>query len=356
MFFHILDIESGLCNLRCSYCFLTQGGIEETVRVGDELMSYHDGKLTHDYPVSVLLNNICRILDSVEATVLVVLGGELFLLPEVLDFLVKRAYKYDKIRIITNGINLHKYDLSKLSPEKFCFQVSLDGASLQANKFRFPSEKTLEQIIENLHLLLKLGYIVEINCVLTTANIEHLQDFAKYVKGNFPGVMIYPFPVRFFRGDLSINTENAKIIHRVLEDQEIADILPPRAYLEELLVAITGQRIVGCYLPLLAISGSEDGSINLCPCAMLKARGNLLTEIIAPLELTMAAQDARDVLNFEYRACKSCFTHFDIVNLFIENRISESEMQKSGMFRDTLVFEALKGYKEKILEQGGGLC
>jgi sulfatase maturation enzyme AslB (radical SAM superfamily) len=354
MFLHILDIESGLCNLRCAYCFITNGGIEEAMRKGSEIFSVKGEKKNkkRDYSISYLLENVEKIIEKVEANVLVVLGGEIFLLPEVMDLLAIKTAKYDKVRIITNGLLIQKYDLRKLDSDKFCFQVSLDGNTIKANRFRFSSRECLDRILDNMHNLWELGFAVEINCVLSGANIDQLESFALYVKKTFPGVIIYPFPVRFFLPEHSLGAQNIETIVKVAGNAEIADVFPGRAYMEQMVMAIVGQKTLKCYLPFLATSGSEDGSINLCPCAMLKERGNIFTGDVRPMQLAFNDKDVEDVLRFKYETCKNCFTHFDIINLFIEGQIRDEEMSRKGMFKDVKVFNALKMVRDKI-NQGG---
>lgn len=357
MFLHVLDIESGLCNLRCAYCFLTLGGIEETIRKGEGLFSLKSGKkeISKDYSISYLLNNVGKILDKVDASVLVILGGEIFLLPEVLDLLTVKAVNYDKIRIITNGLLIQKFNLSKLDSDKFCFQVSLDGSTIEANHFRFSSRKCLDIILKNVRNLYEYGFTVEINCVLSSANIDQFESFALYTKRQFPGVTIYPFPVRFFLPEYSLNSQSVEIIRKILGNSEISDVLPPKPYIEQMIKAIVGRKTLKCYLPFLAISGSEDGIINLCPCAILKEHGNILAKNAELIELSLNDPDVKDVLNFKHEACQHCFTHFDIINLFIEGKIDEAEMSGIGIFKDVKVLKALKVIKDKINNQGGVL-
>jgi sulfatase maturation enzyme AslB (radical SAM superfamily) len=278
-----LEVEFELCNLRCQYCWLTSGNLE-TFRKGDQILSRQKGEVIRfDYSVSSLSQNIRHILEKSDSYLLKVSGGEIFLLPEVIEELILASSKFDKILLVSNGTVMKQQDLEKLDPNKFCFQISLDGHIGQANILRYKeATQNTEKVLKTVSLLYEQGFVSEISCVLTDYNIQYLIDFCEYFAQHFPTVTIIPFPVRFSDYKLSSSKENISVLSHVKESFPPGTI-PPRGYMEALIDTVKGQKKNTCFLPIIGLYGCEDGSSPLCPCGIIDNHQNIFErEVILP--------------------------------------------------------------------------
>lgn len=345
-----LEVEFELCNLRCKYCWLTLGNLE-TFRKGDKIMSRKKGQaIQFDYSVSDLSQNIRHILEKSDSYILKVSGGEIFLLPEIIDELVLASSKFDKILLVSNGTVMKQRDLEKLDPMKFCFQISLDGHTSEANILRYKEvTQNYERVLRTITILYEQNFLFEISCVLTDYNIDYLIGFCEYFARNFPGVTIIPFPVRFSDYHLSSSKENISILSHVKDSFPVGTI-PPKGYMEALIETVKGQKNNICFLPVIGLYGCEDGSSPLCPCGIIDNHQNIFErESILPPSLEHPS--VKKVLNKEESKCLSCFTHFDMINLFIEGRISSEEMQRAGIFQNSDLLSHLERYKYYVISK-----
>jgi hypothetical protein len=94
------------------------------------------------------------------------------------------------------------------------------------------------------------------------------------------------------------------------------------------------------------MSLSDDGDVALCPCGDLGSRGNLFTG--AEAELAPEDPRARDVAAFRHSKCRTCYTHFDVVNLFLAGAIPVVELVGCGIFRDPDVLAALVAERDRL--------
>ncbi len=345
-----LEVEFELCNLRCQYCWLTLGNLE-TFRRGDQIFSRQKGQTIHfDYSVSDLRQNISHILEKSDSYLLKVSGGEIFILPEVIDELILVSERFEKVLIVSNGTIIKRENLEKLDPNKFCFQISLDGHITQANALRYKeATRNTEKVLRTVELLYEQGFRLEISCVLTDYNIRYLTEFCQYLFHHFPQVTIIPFPVRFSEYYLS-NTDNNIAILSHLKDAFPLGTIPPKGYMEALIETVKGRKNNTCFLPIIGLYGCEDGSRPLCPCGIIDNHQNIFErDCVLPPDL--GHPSVRKVLRREEQKCFSCFTHFDIINLFIEGHISLEEMQKTGIFQDLKLLSYLVKYRSYVLSQ-----
>lgn len=347
-FVNSLEVEFELCNLRCKYCWLTLGNLD-TFRKGNKLYSReNNAQLKFDYTVDTLAENIRRILDKTKAAMLKVSGGEIFLLPELIDEFSRRKDNYTKIVLVSNGLKITEAYLDKLDPAKFAFQISLDGHTDEANALRYPGDtKNTEKILTAIEKLTKRGFTVEISCVLTDHNVPFLKDFVVYFGNRFPDVTIIPFPVRFSDYFLSATDQNMVAIQSAWEAAPLGT-LPPEGYKTALTDMVRSRKSNACYLPIISAPVCEDGSMPLCPCGIIGNRGNVF-EMDAVVPLDRQHPDVQRVLWRQVPKCASCFTHFDVMNLYIEDKISYAEMLQCGIYRDTALLDELDAYKKLIL-------
>jgi MoaA/NifB/PqqE/SkfB family radical SAM enzyme len=354
MFLMNLTIETELCNLRCKYCWLTIGN-ETTTRTQNRLITRVINKestvITSDSLVTEVAHQVEKVLEAGEAKILKVSGGEIFLLPEVLESVQKFSKKYEKIQILTNATKIDEDLLKKLDPTKFAFQVSLDGYTETANYARFggKSYELTQRVLTSVRNLFQLGFNVEINAVITPQNINELPSYAKFMQHEFPYITIFPFPVRFSEAEFQL-TGSQEVIEQLIEDcSDFKGTLPPQGYLTALHEMMKYGKQIKCYLPLLTLSSDELGNVSVCPCGNLGSRGNILDGLIGDIQLTLGDQNVKDILNWKHSKCRECFTHFDVINLFLAGKVDEDDLSYCGIFQDANILKAIVRYKEKIL-------
>lgn len=354
MFLMNLTIETEFCNLRCQYCWLTNGN-ETTIRTNNQLITRvkeYNSVFTSTSSIKEVTKTIEKILEAGEAYILKISGGEIFLLPEVLEVVKKFTDKYKKIQILTNGTLLKNSELKKLEPSKFAFQISLDGYTPIANKFRFGNKSHLltDKILTSIKILRELEFNVEINCVITPKNIGQLPDYVRFMSQEIPNVTIFPFPVRFSCPEFQL-IEKQEIIEQLIQNHFLfRNTLPPKGYLIALQEMLQNGKQVKCYLPLVTLSSDDLGDIGVCPCGNLGSRGNILESTIDCFEVNVNDKKVQNIQNWHYSKCRDCFTHFDVINLFFEGKIKEEELALCGIFKDETVLNALVKEKHKFLK------
>lgn len=358
LFMFYLEVQQLLCNLRCRYCWLTNDSAQ-TVRRNDTLVTLpnvrSDKKPLATEGIDDLSERVQQILInnqlSTRAPVLKIAGGEILLLPEVIEAIREVDYLFRKIQILTNGTLFEKYDIDQWDPEKYLFQVSLDGHTQDMNRERRFSDKNFQQIFDGLKELRRRGFNVEINTVLTDTNIAQLPTFADYMREHFPRVTIFPFSIRTFDGFL--NAQSVDVLKDLRNKvDEYPSTLPPRAYFEALIANMERGRSNKCYIPLLIKPADDKGDIVTCPCSSLKDRGNSLDSTVAAIDPNSA--DFGKITSQDYPQCRTCYTHFDIMNLFVDGQISAEELSQVGMFQDAEILaymEKLKGSVRQTLQE-----
>jgi len=348
MFLLNLTIEQDLCNIRCDYCWLTNQ--DQFVRRNQNILTVYSKKhgKVQDKKLSNLIEKIETILSNTHAPVLKVSGGEIFLLPEVINLLNKYSNNYAKIQILTNGTRLEQFPLDLLDNKKFAFQVSIDGHTEDSNQCRFgkATKHFTPLVINNILRLHKAYFNIEINSVITPNNIRNLKDFLFYVNKNLPKVTVYPFPVRFSEPDFNLQHESLIFLEKILELTEKLDFtLPPQVYMNSLYQTIKEGRSLPCYLPAFISSIDSDGDVSICPCGNIKKLGDYFDSSFVLQPVSIDNSDFKSIVNMKHDKCRECFTHFDVINLYVHGVIRKLELSKCGIFQDNDILQLLESYK-----------
>ena len=159
------------CNFSCSYCF------EHNSRRSSK--SRHL-KIESKYLVRVreVINSLRKekIIDDEE---LVFFGGEP-LLPENKSLLQDAVFMAEelnikKIKVITNGFYVDSM-IGVFEQNTTRFQITLDGTQEVHDKRRFDknTKKSFERILENIEMLVKLGYVVQLRVNIDHNNYEQI--------------------------------------------------------------------------------------------------------------------------------------------------------------------------------------
>lgn len=127
---------------------------------------------------------------------------------------------------------------------------------------------------------------------------------------------------------------------------EYGSTLPPQAYFEALIANMERGRSNKCYIPLLIKPADDKGDIVTCPCSSLKDRGNSLDCTVEAIDPN--SDDFGKITRQDYPQCRTCYTHFDIMSLFVDGKISAEELSQVGMFQDAEILAYMEKLKSSV--------
>lgn len=155
------------CNLRCFYC-MPEEGIEKRPR--EQFMSTEE--VLHIAAAFVQLG-----VKKIRLT-----GGEPLVRKDAGNILRRLSAHPVELGITTNGILVHQYLDDFLASGMKSINVSLD--SLDAAKQAAISRRDyFEQIVDNIHLLLKHNFVIKVNAVIMKGvNEQEVTDFVEWTR------------------------------------------------------------------------------------------------------------------------------------------------------------------------------
>lgn len=357
-----LVVMEDVCNANCQYCLTSGSEFKEKhhLNMADDKPEFHLDKLKLEENIyrdgSRLKDNLKQLLDHLDRAIspyiLKISGGEIFLVKGIMDFIREAATKYKRIQILTNGTLLTDEIIRELSKiNNLSMQISLDGHAPELNRYRSSSTKVLQRIKENIRKCCVAGLNTEINCVLTDTNIEGIYSFAEYLS-RYENVLFLPYPVRgpYIDKFIPAKTQLGEL-KRLIEDYtRFQCILPPRMYFEELYRYLqTG--IIGspCLVPQMILQSFDDGIISPCPNVWFISLGNMLKEEAQTIGKIERGQLPKIVMKRRSRVkeCTNCFTPWEIINLYLRNKISDGELSAIFLYNDESILRFLKERKER---------
>lgn len=314
----MLKPASGLCNLRCKYCFYA----DETAN--RETPSY--GIMS----VDVLEAVIRRILSFAEGSCTIAFqGGEPTLAG--LDFF-KQAVEFEKRWNInhveihnafqTNGILLDENWASFFAENRFLVGISLDGPKDINDMNRLDSElkSTFSRVLRTVHLLESRRVDFNILTVVTAATCKSVRKIYGFFNKNHLDYQQYiPCldPLGEERGNhsYSLTPDGYEKFLKDLFDCWYQDVLKGRPrynrYFENLLMIISGQPPEACGMN--GICGHQyvveaDGSVYPCDFYMLDewTLGNFVIDDFDKIEKRRAELNFLQMSAQEHTECVTC--------------------------------------------------
>lgn len=183
------------CNLRCRHCYVADSG---NPTEGTQLDI-------------ALLRDIVRQADDMSVMEVQLTGGEVFMVPGMVEVLYDLRDRLIRCSIFTNGTILPPtlMDLLRGVGGGMIFYISLDGAGLEANCESVSDPHSSERIhdefrgvvgcfvktVKSIRNLLTAGCDVRINTAVSRYNADHLIEFMAYVHSEF-GVLHRLVPVQ----------------------------------------------------------------------------------------------------------------------------------------------------------------
>lgn len=325
------------CNLKCQYCSPD----------GKKIISDSELTLLDLYEVQ---KSTCKFLrDLIQPSIFRISGnGEIAILKNLVNLLFDRSLNV----ILTNGLcwNENLMNVLKEAKHNVVIHFSLDGHLFEMNSLRVMHTTQHETILNNLIGFLVKGFPVEVHSVLTVRNARLFPAFLDYLKAlrdkTNSKIVAVPAPVRPFHvidnDELFPESEDIEILLKSLLGRydNYYDILPPKAYLEALIDFCSGrERNIGCFIPDMSLFIGTNNVINWCNCGSDRNYG-LLKD---------GAFEKRHVMPYSYpdKNCSCCFTHFDIINLFILGHITEDDIQRVPSLSTKEVLRGLNEYRRK---------
>jgi MoaA/NifB/PqqE/SkfB family radical SAM enzyme len=330
-------IQERVCNLRCSYCL----NFENEFKGGDpwtppENIDLREGGKGWTRSLRVL--KVCS--EKADAPILRISGGEIFALRGAMDFIEEAAKDWHRVQIITNATLLDEWQIERLAAlPNLNLVCSVDGHTIEANALRTRHNKLAQRIVDGLRRAIDAGIPLEVNTIITCHNAEIVYDFAWWMY-NLPrraDLRFFPFPVRGkIAKQLVPTSTQVESFRRLLRDyEELANILPPQAYLDQLLYVYDHEhRGCRCLVPLAYMQTFDDGEIGACTnCWTSASLGNLLMDDHPFKQVGIATIHKiflRDPPRFPF--CRGCFTPFDVVNLYFDNECTLFELSQINLY------------------------
>ncbi len=324
-------IEEQLCQMRCSYCLTEEYNL---------LMNVPDARLRlttdrrEDWHAVLDAYH-----DNVDAPILRLSGGEFFWLRGSTEFITECSQRYETIQVITNGVFLTARRLEALAAVGNCqLNISLDGHTLELNRHRLPARQARlhDVIMNNLAAAVAAGLRVEIQSVLTDANVHGQLAFAEFLREHYDGrVMLYFFPVRGHAAERVGAPAGDHLRPLVDRYDDLAGVLPPRAYVAHVADQMAaGKRSLPCYITATMVQLFGQGDVSACPHAWIKPMGNVLSdpELIPDQFAVHQHYDLFMQDRPRFSVCRNCATPSDVINLYFLGQISDAEIAGTALY------------------------
>ncbi|MHA1232814.1 MAG: radical SAM protein [Candidatus Helarchaeota archaeon] len=339
------------CNLNCQYCRKTpsikkQNGYYDEIRG----LNWTIKKMEEYKKISKWIQNVTSF-----GAYKISGHGEITLINKYFEFFAENKLNI----LITNGTGLNKEKIRNLQNYRVVVQLSLDGHTREMNQARGIHPK---QIISLISALLKLEIPIEINTVITKFNITKINTFFKFLQSFESDLLIcMPFPVRNFstHSNETLKPSESQIerFFNSLENLSYNYSVPPKKFIDSLKLSLKTDRIIPCFLPRMIVSWNYNYDILACPCGFTDSYFNLeqfYKTYVNEENLRIPLEDnplPLKVDTSQLGPCKNCFTHYDIINLFILDELNKKEIQKIPTFRNKDVLKNLLEWKRFIVRR-----
>lgn len=354
------------CNGACHYCLTHDSRLKQQHQSNREqgkikFKSYGTDVYAPGSPLYINLQTVIGLSrKAFDAPILLMSGGEIFLTSGIMDFITEMCNLYPVVQVLSNGTMLDETLITRMNGlENLHLSITLDGHTTTLNACRNTDETVQLRILTHIGLLQRLKIKTEIFCVLTRHNLGGIRLFAEYLN-QYQYLTLIPFPVRgtamgeFFPGKDDLRGFLDLLYHYA----DYERILPPFPYLEALADFLwTPRRHFPCRTPGFTFQMFHDGIVTPCPFGWTQPMANLLEEdpemIAAKMEndnMLRMMLGERPFLPF----CRKCFNHLDLVNLYLQDKVTLPEMARMSLFSAPAVIRRLTELKEQWGKGGEG--
>ena len=344
------------CNLRCDYCLTETSCFKEEINGKNNRNSLAEYSYEDGCDFKRRLDSISETLHKeMDALILKISGGEILFLPKINDYIMQESKKYEAVQVLTNGVLLTDEILEMYGKAGNIFlQISIDSNLIEGNYYRTKNSRILDIILHNLDKAYEYNIPVEINCVLTDINCAIFDQFAEYLTKYDSNVIIFPFPVRgALREKYYPKKEQFEGIQKVIDNYDhYSRIMAPKPYLEALMnYLLTDKRNMKCYLCECSFGTFDDGIVTPCSNYWFRNFGNLIEkpeEVLCNIDnnLIYSLMDRKQHLIDQ---CNHCFTPWEHLNLFFNDRMTLADLSKSAIYNLPKVKHRIKTIKKEIV-------
>ena len=324
------------CNFACTYC--SPAGEK---RCGNKIQlakAFANEKRVNDWLKSNVAPSIFKISGNGEITLLD--GYETMLFPSAHNI------------VITNGSRVHPNTITRVieAGTSLVVQVSLDGNTARSNALRTPSAQVHARIIANVIGLVEAHVPVEINCVLTRQNMPGIEAFLDWIVDlrdqHDACIKLVPLPLRALKTNdnqrFQLDARQIEKAWQVFVDQHDARriVLPPARYLEHVHAFLQSHhRTVPCKHTRHSLIVGKDNAILPCGCGPALACGSIFH----------GGLDRRldSLRQYPTAYCKECFTHSDMINLYLDGQVTIGEIAAMPSYAPLHVQEALTHLRQE---------
>lgn len=362
-------IAEEFCNFKCDYCegfcpseyslrkdekgnlYVPNEWYEIINKLPEDVKRYFKDSRTIDDFYDLSYEIMKRTKNMVSTDILKISGGELTINKNLSEFVDKIHNNYLSVQILTNGLNLNEQEIEKYKEMgNISFQISVDGVTGETNYARTHNPKNTEKVLKNIDYMLELGLGVEINCVLTKYNTNNFLSFLERFK-NANNFIVVPRPVRGEPKELlTFSKEQALRFEKTINDNfnRFEKILPPREYFNRLIYLMKNdKKNWNCYTPYYILSIDGYGNFEKCPCGLIdKNQKNIMNKNEKINDILM---DSKYKVPNNYEKCKYCMTQYEIINLYIEGKITKEELKKVPSLSKEEIILHIDEIKEGII-------
>ncbi len=333
-------IKEENCNLSCRYCLTGQSQFKKGHL--DHLI-FQPPRTVEYSAESALAQRIDAVIElsarSIGLPIIKVTGGEIFLVRGIMNLLRRLKDNFATIVIQTNAILLTPEMLAEIRGwGNACLQISLDAVSFAGNSYRSETSAHHEKVMGRIFRALDAGIPGEIYCVLNDRSMDWLEDTLRSLRHYADHVVVCPFPVRGPDRERFYPREGQEeVLSRILQAwDEYSQILPPRAYLMRLIRFFEDrERRFRCHLPRFVFTSFDDGNLTSCPNIWFNKLGNVLEDAPAEAMDRIGETPFYELLLADkprVEACKTCFTPWDTLSMYMDKEISLDELCRSPMY------------------------
>lgn len=334
--YHDLIVAGNWCNLKCSYCtsVADAGDFGEATSASAKRRG-----------AAIAIPDVLAMLDGlrfhVDAPVIKVSGGELFLLANAADLVAELSARYAHVQVLTNGTELTPAIVERLSGlGNVGFNLSLDGHTPAMNAMRWRSPRLGERVTAALDAVAAVGRPLEITMVVSDANAAHLCDFLAFLATLPCQVVLIPIPVRGIHADRLFGLEARRAFAELLRSLPgaFASVLGPAAYYHRLADFLDGENGIRrhrCHLTAAAVQLFDTGALTPCPVGWTAEIANVRQDGIDAASAVIGQHKLYDLMQRDpprVPVCRSCFSQADVLNLYLDGAIDLEELAVMPLF------------------------
>ncbi|HEX2020683.1 MAG TPA: radical SAM protein [Aurantimonas sp.] len=334
--YHDLIVAGNFCNLKCSYC-------TSVADAGDfgEATSASSRRRGAAIAVDEVVAMVDGLRQHVDAPMIKLSGGELFLLANAAELIEALAVRYAHVQVLTNGTELTPPLVERLSRlPNVGFNLSLDGHDDAMNALRWRSPRLGERVMAALHDIAAVGRPLEITMVVSDVNAPRLFDYLTFLAALPCRIVLVPIPVRGIHSASLFAREAREAFAESLRRLPAGfdTVLGPLAYYRRLATFLdeaNGIRRHRCHLTTAAVQLFDTGAITPCPVGWTSEIANIRHDGIEAAASRIGRHKLYELMAREpprVPVCRTCFSQADMINLYVEGEVSLAEIALMPLF------------------------